>query len=72
MTPPCSEETKEKIRQKLLGRTHPGCPRSEETKEKLRLAKLGTRHSDETKAKMSASQKANSNNSGRFVKGGVQ
>ena len=70
--PPCSEETKETIRQKLLGRTHPGCPRSEETKEKLRLAKLGTHHSDETKAKMSASQKANSNNSGRFVKGGVQ
>jgi hypothetical protein len=70
--PPCSEETKEKIRQKLLGRTHTGCPRSEETKEKLRLAKLGTRHSEETRAKMSASQKANPNNSGRFVKGGVQ
>jgi hypothetical protein len=49
---PLSEETKEKIRQSLLGRK---MPESEKTKH---ASFTGKKHSEETKAKMSASQKA--------------
>lgn len=59
-----SEEHKAKISRANLGRHM-----SEETKEKLLLANLGSHHSEETKEKISASAKANPNNSGRFVKG---
>ena len=39
-----TEETKEKIRQALLGRTHPGIKCSKETREKMSLAKIGEKH----------------------------
>jgi len=47
MRQPHSEETKEKIRQSLLGRKH-----SEETKEKIGKSSQGRIHSEETKEKM--------------------
>ena len=43
-----------------------GSKSSDETREKLRLSHLGHVISEETRAKMSASQKANPNNPGRF------
>lgn len=48
-----------------------GTKASDITREKLRLSHLGHVHSEETKAKMSASQKANPDNSGRFGNGNV-
>ena len=48
-----------------------GTKASDITREKLRLSHLGHVHSEETKAKMSASQKANPDNSGRFADGDV-
>lgn len=44
---PLSEETKEKIRRKALGRKH-----SEKTKRKISKVKKGTRHTEETKSKI--------------------
>lgn len=54
---PHSEETKAKMRASMLGKKLP--PRSEEYKEGCRARKLGSRHSDETRAKMSATHRAN-------------
>lgn len=48
-----SEETKEKIRAKLIGNKHTlGHITSDETKEKLRIANIGRKRSDETKMKL--------------------
>lgn len=49
---PCSEETKEKIRQRMLKRTF-----SPETREKMRQAKLGKKLSPEHCVKLSQAQK---------------
>lgn len=49
---PPSLETREKMRQSMLGTTH-----SLESREKSRQAKLGTRHTDEAKQRMSLAKK---------------
>jgi len=68
-----TEEHKANIGLAKRGNTYRrGSTASDETREKLRLSHLGHVHSEETKTKMSASQKANPNNSGRFVKGGTR
>ena len=60
-------EQKLKISLSMRGNTcKRGAKASDETREKLRLSHLGHVVSEETRAKMSASQKANPNNSGRF------
>lgn len=46
-----------------------GCKATEETKEKLRLSHLGYKMPEEQKRKIGEAQKANPNNSGRFVAG---
>lgn len=46
-----SEETKQKIKEKLIGRKH-----SEETRKKMSEQRKGFKHSEETKSKMSKSQ----------------
>lgn len=48
---PMADDSKEKIRKKLIGRKNG--PPSEETKEKIRLAKIGKHHSKETRLKLS-------------------
>lgn len=67
-----TEETKKKIRLKLVGRplsdeckakigaAHLGKKRSDETKEKMRVAKLGWKQSEESKAKTSSTKLAKS------------
>jgi hypothetical protein len=59
---PVSDETKKKISDALIGRVSPRRgmklqPLSENHKEKLRIAHLGNRPSEETKKKMSETQK---------------
>lgn len=59
----CSEETKEKIRQKrkLQGPTRLGSKQSEQTKNLIRQKRLGTTASAETKEKMRISHLGNTN-----------
>jgi group I intron endonuclease len=60
MRRPMKEETKQKIREARMRQENPrpkGSKQSEETKQKLRLINLGKKVSEETKLKMSKSQK---------------